>query len=300
MEMLAMNMKAYMLTFGLSAALPVGVFAGPVIETGFDTYSPDLGGNGSSVSTSIGFGINFFTGTDNLLTQLNVNENGNVTFGGGYSGFADDLNTASLPIIAPFYGPVNTQLFGGEISFGFEENGFTKDGKQYDAFGVTWSDVATTDFSAGDDTNTFQLLLVDRHDPDNDGSSSPGDFDIVFNYNQILWDEDVQVGDPARVGFSAQAGTSGNGDFFQLPGSNSSGAFLDSNNETGLIQNRSVHNSTLSPYFRSVDSGMDGRYVYQFRSNFDSPQPVPTPSALLLLGSGLLGLAFARRHALNG
>lgn len=45
-----------------------------------------------------------------------------------------------------------------------------------------------------DKTNTFQLLLVNRDDV------SRGDFDIVFNYDQIQWDTGDTTGNSADPG----------------------------------------------------------------------------------------------------
>src|SRR5262245_38630951 len=49
------------------------------------------------------------------------------------------------------------------------------------AFAVNWGGVKGVGYRAGADTklNNFQLLLVER------SYTGPGNFDIVFNYNQI-------------------------------------------------------------------------------------------------------------------
>jgi hypothetical protein len=55
----------------------------------------------------------------------------------------------------------------------------TADGRQ--AFGVNWIDVGYFS-SRTDKLNQFQLVLIDRSD------TGAGNFDIEFNYGNILWE----------------------------------------------------------------------------------------------------------------
>ena len=79
------------------------------------------------------------------------------------------------------------------------------------------------------------MVLIDRSDV------GAGDFDIEFNYDQIHWDQARFPAGPegclgffaARAGFSNA--TEEPGTFFELPGSNIAGTFLDTNLSTGLI-----------------------------------------------------------------
>jgi Nidogen-like len=132
-------------------------------------------------------------------------------------------------------------------------------------YGVTWPYVGYYD-TKEDKLNAFQLLLIDRSD------RASGDYDVEFDYVQILWDAgDVSGGSdgiwvgpdgsPARAGFASVGGSS-----YELPGSGSQnplGAFLDSNLTTGLI-----HNS-----FNSGTPPVPGRYVFQFHNGV----PLGTP-----------------------
>ncbi|MBO1268115.1 PxKF domain-containing protein [Arthrobacter cavernae] len=102
-----------------------------------------------------------------------------------------------------------------------------------------------------DKLNSFQLLLVNRED-----SSTPGDFDIVFNYDQIQWESgDFSGGSAGLGGTSAAAGFSNGsgqeGTFYELAGSLTNGAFLDSS-PTGLS-------------VTSTDSAVSGRHVFRVR-----------------------------------
>ena len=85
-----------------------------------------------------------------------------------------------------------------------------------------------------------------------------GDFDIIFNYDQVQWDTSDSPG-AARAGYSN--GNPGTPTSFELPGSATSGAFLDSNADTGLIHN-------------SRNSAVPGRYVFSVRNG--APQPAHT------------------------
>lgn len=162
-----------------------------------------------------------------------------------------------------------------------------------------------------DKTNTFQLLLVNRDDV------SRGDFDIVFNYDQIQWDTGDTTGnsaDPggvaAHVGYHslnqcfnygcginsaflalartrahstasirpAAATGGGGGRSVDYPGSGTSGAFLDSNMSTGLIHN-------------SYNSLQQGRYIFRVRNT--SRQGSGSISGAVYQGSASTGNAVA-------
>ena len=118
------------------------------------------------------------------------------------------------------------------------------------AFCVNWVNVG---YYAGhtDKLNSFQLLLVHRED-----SSTPGDFDIIFNYDQIQWESgDASGGIGGLGGTSASAGFSNGsgreGTSYQLAGSLTNGAFLDSS-PSGLTNT-------------STDSTISGRHVFRVR-----------------------------------
>jgi uncharacterized repeat protein (TIGR01451 family) len=221
--------------------------------------------DGSTGIVPLGFTANFF---GNSYTSLYVNNNGNVTFTQPLPNFtATPLVTTGIPIIAPFWADVDTRDPGSsEVKYGPTTFG----GRP--AFCVNWDGVGVGYFAQHvDKLNKFQLLLVDRSDV------NPGDFDIVFNYDQVQWETgDASGGSGGLGGSSARAGyTNGSSSTsFEMAGSAVNGAFLDSNPDSGLI-------------YYSRNSAVPGRYIFEVRSgspdvsadvaitNFtDSPDPV--------------------------
>jgi protocatechuate 3,4-dioxygenase beta subunit len=82
-----------------------------------------------------------------------------------------------------------------------------------------------------------------------------GDFDMIFNYDKVLWETGDASGgsgglggSPARMGYSNGTTTA-----FEQPGSGQTGAFLNSNTNTGLIHN-------------SRNSTQLGRYIFPVRN----------------------------------
>ena len=225
--------------------------------------SNNLPGNddGSTGLVPIGFPVNFFGTT---YTNLYVNNNGNITFAtrlGTYTPFG--LTTKiGTSIIAPFFADVDTRV-GNIVTYGPGTFG----GKN--AFGVNWIDVGYYS-QRTDKLNSFQLILVDRSDV------SPGDFDIIFNYDKIQWEtgnasggSNGLGGSSAHVGYSN--GTGNNGTNLELPGSGVNGAFLNGGPHA-LIS------------FSNV--GVSGRYLFEVRNGLP---PVTrhdiTPILLFLLDS---------------
>ena len=167
-------------------------------------------------------------------------------------------------MIAPFFADVDTRV-GNVAEFG---TGLL-DGHR--VFVVNWPGVGCYDENDSV-TNDFQLILIDR--PDLGTGSLGDDFQVEYNYGSIQWDagqasdgdatcNNAPNPDSAIVGFSD--GTSTVGHTFQLNGSQSSGAFLDGNAGTGLVNN-DLNTSTL------------GRYLFTF--NGGTPTLPTTPSSL--------------------
>lgn len=274
----ALSVTALSMAVGLSSLMAPADAHAAAIVSGFDTNTVARNDDGSDGPVNFGFTANFFGIEHN---ELYVNNNGNITFGSSLSTYTPfDLTSTGRQIIAPFFADVDTRNAGEPVTFGTG----TYEGRN--AFGVNWIDVDYYSSSTSHtNRNSFQLILVDRSDV------GAGDFDFIFNYDQIEWeagtasgsDEDGLGGDSARVGYSNGTGEAGT--FFELAGSAVNGAFLDGG-PNALISNR-------------LNSDVDGRYVFSARNggvDTPTPVPVPEPGSLALIGLGLAGLGLARRR----
>lgn len=257
--------------FGFAAA--TAAHAGAVrTPAGFDANIFASNDDGSVFVSDIGFSLNFFGVSQSSLW---INNNGNVTFGGARGTFTPfDLTSTGETIIAPFFADVDTRG-GNSVTYGTG----SIDGR--DAFFVNWIDVGHYR-TEQDRLNSFQLVLIDRAD------TGAGNFDFEFNYDRILWetgaasggDDDGLGGNSARVGFSnGQAGVDEVS--LELQGSAINGAFLD-----GGI------NALISD---SLNSDVDGRYLFTVRNGsvVNPVIPLPHASGLAMVG---LGVIAARRR----
>ena len=136
----------------------------------------DRNDDGSSDEIDLPFDV---TIAGRTFSSAWVNNNGNITFDGPLGTFTPyDLANTSAPMIAPFFADVDTRA---------ENSGTVTWATVYDedfrkAFCVTWTDVGYYSYGVGR-TNSFQLLLVDRSN-----GNDQGDFDIVVNYDRIEWE----------------------------------------------------------------------------------------------------------------
>jgi hypothetical protein len=213
------------------------------IVPGFNQNFLPANDDGSSDRVVLPFPVNFFGQT---YDSLFVNNNGNVTFDQPLSTYTPfSLLTTQHPMIAPFFGDVDTRHGLSDITrYG---TGFFNG---HQAFGVTWAGVGVGYYFANaSKLNKFQMLIVERND------TGFGNFDIIFNYDQIQWEtgdasggRDGLGGSSARIGYSNGIDAS-----FELPGSAINGAFLDTNTASGLIHN--------------TNSSVNGRYIFQVRNS---------------------------------
>jgi hypothetical protein len=201
--------------------------------------------DGSTGQVALPFRLDFY-GTS--YTSLWVNNNGDVTFSGPLSTYTPFVFTASTPpIIAPFFADVDTRGTGsGLVTYGAT----TYQG--HAAFCVDWPNVGYYGAHT-DKLDDFQLLIVSRPD------RGSGDFDIIFNYDQIQWETgDASGGSAGFGGLSAGVGfAAGDGNpshFYSQPGTLQPGSFLDTNSGTGLIHG-SRGTSVLGRYIFPISNG---------------------------------------------
>ncbi|MDX1676686.1 nidogen-like domain-containing protein [Arsukibacterium sp.] len=250
-----------------------------IIEPGFNSSTLAPNDDESTGAVNIGFDVNFFGLT---FSQLFVNNNGNVTFDNALSAYTPfDLTSTGRQIIAPFFADVDTRFAGDPVTYGTGSFGGML------AFGVNWLNVDYYASSAAHtNRNSFQLILVDRSD------IAAGDFDIIFNYDQIQWetgtasssggDANGLGGNSARVGYSN--GTGNAGSFFELAGSAVNGALLDGGSNA-LVSNR-------------LNSRSDGRYIFNARNGAIDTPPTSVPEAhtFAIFGLGLILITAMRRR----
>jgi hypothetical protein len=222
--------------------------------------------DGSSTAVALPFTLNFFGVSRNSLF---VNNNGNVTFDSAMSTFTPfPIVTTGRQLIAPFFADVDTRNVASDVvryTMGFTTFGGNR------AFCVNWVNVGYFN-SHADKLNSFQLVLVERADV------GVGDFDIIMNYDKILWETGDASGgslglggSPARMGFSNGSSAS-----FEQPGSGQRGAFLNSNLVTGLIHN-------------SRNTTQLGRYVFPVRNGAPPTGATVNGTVANSLGAGLSG-----------
>jgi hypothetical protein len=169
--------------------------------------------------------------------------------------FTEALASLGEDIIAPYWADVDTWDCGSDV---VRYGAGSVNGRS--AFGINWVSVGYYE-AHSDKMLSCQLILIDRSD------RATGDYDVEFNYCKVQWEAGDESGGsggywngfdgaPARAGFASASGSS-----FEFSGSGTQGAFLDSNQTTGLIYNS----------FNS--GGTQGRYVFQFHNGV----PLATP-----------------------
>lgn len=260
----------------LLGILPSVASAGAVVP-GFDGTVFPRNDDGSVGPVALGFTVNYF---GEPASTAFVNNNGNITLDGAFQSFTPFLLATTNPprrLIAPFFSDVDTRTFGDPVAYGSG----TFAGRQ--AFGVSWRNVyffGGRAAAAALGRNTFQLILVQRNDV------GAGDFDIVFNYDQIQWEAGTSSGGNANGlgGSSARAGyTTGTGEpgtFFELPGGGVPGTFIDGGTAP-----------LIDGTFNSA--GVLGRYTFAVRNGIVLP-PTGFDCGSLMEIVGVWGLSAGR------
>jgi hypothetical protein len=260
--------------------------------TGFTDVAMQRSDDGSWPSDSapaafpFGFSVNYFGAK---YAGVYINNNGNITFGSAQSDYTPfGMAGATLPIIAPFFADVDTNA-GNTVNIGTGTLGGFK------VFVANWPGVECYPASNSSVLDNFQVILVDR--PDLGTGVHGDDFQIEFNYNSMQWDAGTYSGgnanctgspnaDAAAVGYSD--GTQTTGHWYQLPGSQTSGALLDSNTTSGLIYNDLNSNTATS--VPASASPVPGRYIFSVTNG----QPVtPTTITTSLSGGGHTGASIS-------
>jgi Nidogen-like/PEP-CTERM motif len=195
-----------------------------------------------------------------------LNNNGNITFSGPMGTYTPfPIVTTGVPMLAPFFADVDTRGGGALMTYGAT----TVDG--HSAFAVNWDGVGYYSDHINK-LNYFQLVMINRSD------LGAGNFDFEFNFNNIAWETgDASGGSNGLGGHCARMGWSNGTISYEQPGSGVCGAFLD-----GGVDALNSH---------SLNSSVDGRYVWNVREGIIVPSGVPEPSTFALLVPGLVGLA---------
>lgn len=233
-----------------------------IVSTYVETGNLPRNDDDHSGAVSLGFSMTFGGAS---YSEVYVSNNGYITFGSGsgnYTAPAFDANYNGLPIIAAFFSDVDTSNEQtGLVSWG---TGLV-DGRS--AFVAKWDSVG--EYPNGASPNTFSLTLVSRSD------LGAGSFDLYFSYDTITWDHGG-----ATAGF--HTATTG-GQYYQLPGSLTAGAFLDS----GAYSLVELTNSASSGTY--LIQSVDGTFLAV-------AEVVPEPATWLLLGAGAVVLAVTVRR----
>ncbi len=224
------------------------------VRPGFDDDKIELTDDGSTLAAvPFGFPIRIFpTAQHPGPWQAGyVNNNGSITIGtavGTYTPLplqksAEEL-VGLVALFAPFWADVDTSIANDpqsgvkEVTYGVGSvNG-------HPAFGANWLDVGYYFYNA-DKLNSFQMILISRAD-----TGQPDNFDIEFNYNQILWETGSHWstgGDNGYGGSAARCGiTNGSNQTLELTHSGETLLQLDAHPysqqrqfSTGLCSGRS-------------------------------------------------------------
>ena len=248
--------------------------------------------DGSTGAVNLGFTINYL-GTSR--TQTFVNNNGNITFGSALSTFTPSaIGSASLDIIAPLWSDVDTDPFGDPVTYGTA----TINGRAAFAANYVNVDYYSSNAAHGTQLNDYQVVLFNRADV------NAGDFDIEFNYENVLWETGNANGGAGGLGgTSARAGfgNTANTHSFEIPGAGTAGAYLNTNASTGLANTSNI-GVTGRRYFlvRGGKPIVPGRDDMALVASHDAQRPVAAALDQHLISStGDMGRALGQLYTLS-
>jgi len=161
-----------------------------VVTTGGGSSAPNIGDpsgrndDGFAGPINLGFSVNLF---GNSYTSLYINNNGNVTFGGGLSAFVPEGPTeTNLPIIAPFFSDIDTRGAASGVMHVRQDIA--------NQIIITWDRVGS--YNSDDSAlNSFQLVLRSS-----DYVLPVGEGTIGFYFGNMGWETSDSRGLPV-VGF---------------------------------------------------------------------------------------------------
>ncbi len=219
------------------------------VRPGFDKYFRERNDDLSSALVPIGFPVSIFGKTE---SHCYVNNNGNITFATQLGSYTPaPLQNLGFTIIAPFWADVDTRPAGSDV-VRYSHSTETVGGRP--AFGVNWLNVGYYSYH-DEKLNSFQLVFIER------GDTGAGNFDIEFNYNQVLWETgDASNGVNGYGGFPSRSGlTNGIDRTVELAGSGKAAIQLDA------LPSNGQPNYLTGLIYRSRNSTIPGRYVFQVR-----------------------------------
>lgn len=228
------------------------------------TFTLAMGPNedGSTGLITLPFTFCFY-GTD--YTSCYINNNGNVSFGSPYSTFtASGFPIAAFPMLAPFWGDVDTRSGLGEVWYKITPSRMV----------VIWNNTGYYSVH-GDKRNTFEMIMTDGNDP----LIGVGN-NVAFSYTTMQWTTgDASDGSGGFGGIPATVGVNkGDGVKYALVGRfDKAGTSYDGpgGSADGVVY-------------------LEGKY-YTFDACEEDvviPDKVPVSNWALVLGIGLI-LAFA-------